>query len=399
MQFFKSLFLGLLFTLTSLPAGSGAISIDVYPHHKITPKVFIISMFTPETQTWHHIPEFNLLAHNISIPGLSPLFPYIHCTHSHEICQITTGEGEINAASTLTALTLSPHFNLTNTYFLIAGIAGISPEIGPTASVTFARFAVQVALQHEIDVRELSRNYSTGYIPLGAEVPGVFPETVYGTEVFEVNEELRSIAAEFARNVTLADTDVAKVYRAKYAGSKGGLYDAATAEPTILECDTSTSDVYFSGRLLGEAFANTTKALTGNKGVYCTTQQEDNATLESLLRGAAAGLVDFSRIIIMRSASDFERPYPGQMATENLFSEEQGAFEPAVENLYRAGVKVVLGILEYWEERFEGGVKAKNYLGDAFGTLGGRPEFGGESGSVVKRGLEGRKRGMGRGRR
>ncbi|KAL5337933.1 purine nucleoside permease [Aspergillus crustosus] len=402
MQFFKSLSVGLLFTLTSVSAGTAASrSVDLshqpHQHNKITPKVVIISMFTPETETWHHIPEFNLLAHNVSIPGLSPLFPVVQCTKSYEICQVTTGEGEINAASTITALTLSPSFNLTNTYFLIAGIGGISPEVGTTASVTFARFAVQVALQYEIDIRELPRNFSTGYIPQGSEVPAVFPGTVYGTEVFEVNDKLKKIAAGFARNATLADTDLAKAYRAKYRGSKGGIYDLATSEPTVLECDTSTSDVYFSGRLLGEAFANTTKALTGNQGVYCTTQQEDNATLESLLRGAKAGLVDFSRIIIMRSASDFDRPYPGQSATDNLFSEVQGAFEPAIENLYRAGVKIVEGILKGWEDVFEGGVDAGNYLGDALGTLGGKPEFVG--GSVVKRGFGGGKRGMRRNRR
>ncbi|KAI9370826.1 purine nucleoside permease [Aspergillus egyptiacus] len=384
-----SLVSGLLLSLGSLPSGLGA-AVNSYPlaEHKITPKVFIISMFTPEAQTWHHIAEFNLLAHNITLPGLSPLFPAIHCTKNHEICQLTTGEGEINAAVTMTSLLLSDKFNLSTTYFLIAGIAGINPEIGTLASVTFARFAVQVALQHELDAREIPANFSTGYVPQGGSAPGQYPPTIYGTEVFELNADLREIAAGFARGTNLADSETAKSYRARYASAEGkdkGIYEAATKPPSILECDTSTSDVYFSGRLLGEAFSNTTTTLTSGKGVYCSTQQEDNATLEALLRGASSGLVDFGRIIIMRSASDFDRPYPGQTALSNMLqTETQGGFEVAVENLYRAGVRVVLGILEEWEERFEKGVKAGNYIGDSFGTLGGKPDFGADV--VVQRG-------------
>lgn len=39
------------------------------------PKVFIIDMFGPEADIWYGIPEFNLLAHNVSVIGLSPSIP------------------------------------------------------------------------------------------------------------------------------------------------------------------------------------------------------------------------------------------------------------------------------------------------------------------------------------
>jgi hypothetical protein len=106
------------------------------------------------------------------------------------------------------------------------------------------------------------------------------------------------------------------------------------------------------------------------------TAQEDNATLEAMLRGASRGTVDFSRIIIMRTASDFDRPYPGLSDLDNLFYAAQGGFEPALQNIYLAGTPVVKGILGEWKEKFEGGIKASNYLGDIFGTLGGTPDFG-----------------------
>lgn len=48
--------------------------------------------FIYEAEAWYGIPDFNLLAQNISVPGLSPLFPDVHCTKNEEICQVVTGE-------------------------------------------------------------------------------------------------------------------------------------------------------------------------------------------------------------------------------------------------------------------------------------------------------------------
>jgi purine nucleoside permease len=58
----------------------------------IKPKVVIISMFGPEADVWYGIPEFDLFAVNITLPGLSPLFPAVHCTADGDVCQVTLGE-------------------------------------------------------------------------------------------------------------------------------------------------------------------------------------------------------------------------------------------------------------------------------------------------------------------
>ncbi|KAG9695348.1 purine nucleoside permease, partial [Aureobasidium melanogenum] len=343
----------------------------------IKPKMVIISMFAPEAEIWYGIPEFNLLARNISLPGASPLFPDVHCTEDGDVCQVITGESEINAAVTIASLVRSPRFDLTSSYFMIAGIAGINPEVATICSVTFARYAVQVALQHEFDPRDIPGNYSTGYIPLGATIPSEYPQNIYGTEVFEVNQDLQKIAANFARKATLNDSDAAVAYRALYAHDEIYAAGASPSGPSVVECDVATSDVYYSGKLLGEAFGNFTTLITNGTGNYCSTAQEDNATLEALLRAASEKLVDYSRVIVMRTASDFDRPFLGGSATHNLFeSSEQGAFLPAVNNLYLAGIKVVEGILEGWNSTFAHGVNATNYVGDIFGTLGGEPDFG-----------------------
>lgn len=169
----------------------------------VKPKVMIISMFSPEAEVWYGIPEFDILGVNITLPGASPLFPYVHCTVDGEICQVITGESEINAAVTIGSLVRSPRFDLTSTYFMVGGIAGGNPEVTTICAVTFAKYAVQVALQYEFDPREIPANFSTGYVPQGSTVPDEYPQSIYGTEVFELNENLQKMAASFAMNVTL----------------------------------------------------------------------------------------------------------------------------------------------------------------------------------------------------
>lgn len=45
------------------------------------------------------------------------------------------------------------------------------------------------------------------------------------------------------------------------------------------------SDAYFAGNLLAETWGNYTDLMTKGEGKYATTAQEDNATLEAMVRG------------------------------------------------------------------------------------------------------------------
>lgn len=274
---------------------------------------------------------------------------------------------------------LSPLFDLRKTYFLISGIAGVNPKQATLNDVAFAKYAVQVALQYEIDARELPSDYGTGYIPQGSRFPDDYPSSIYGTEVFEVNEALRDMAVQLASSAKMSDTNVSAAYRKLYAGDQGtagSLYAKSLRTPSVIKCDVVTSDVYFSGALLAESFENTTKLFTNGSGTYCMTAQEDNAILGAMVRGAKAKLLDFARVIVMRAGTNFDRPPPGNGCLDNLFSVSQGAFQSSLYNLYLAGSRVVDGILKGWGCTFENGVKAENYIGDIFGTLGGTPDFG-----------------------
>ncbi|EJF61526.1 NUP-domain-containing protein [Dichomitus squalens LYAD-421 SS1] len=159
-----------------------------------TPNVYARYKYTDEANAWTGIPEFNLLARNVTVPGLSRRYPAIHCTASADICQLVTDEGEINAALSTFALIHSPLFNLTQSHFLLANDGGITLKQGTLGSVGFARFSVQVGLQYEIDEREISDGFPTGYVPQGTTAPGQWPLYMYGTEAFELSDALRQRA-------------------------------------------------------------------------------------------------------------------------------------------------------------------------------------------------------------
>lgn len=112
-----------------------------------------------------------------------------------------------------------------------------------------------------------------------------------------------------------------------------------------------------------------------NRGTYCATAQEDNATLEAMMRATLAKRMDFARIVLLRSASDFDRPPPGEEPLFNLVYANQGSFEISLENIYIAGSPFIKDIVKNWHE-YEHGIAPSNYIGDIFGSLGGKPDFG-----------------------
>lgn len=181
-----------------------------------------------------------------------------------------------------------------------------------------------------------------------------------------MNENLKKRAALLARRARLDDTVAAQTYRRTYG------YSPAQDPPAVVECDSGTSNVFWSGSVLGDAFSTYTKLVTNGTGEYCVSQQEDNATLEALLRGHGAGRLDFRRVMVMRTGSDFDRAPPrGETETFHLLEAEQGGFGVALENLYRAGMEIVRDVVGNWDGIYEEGIEARNYVGGLFNGVGG----------------------------
>jgi len=349
---------------SAAPVETSGLNTTMYEEFKVySPKFFILNMFELEQAPFLATYDF---VHEFKIPGISPIYDSIHCDKDYELCELTTGEGEINAAATLSALALSPMFDLSKTFFMVAGIAGISPLQGTIGDVTFAKFAVQI-LEYEVDARELPSNWTTGYYAYGSNTPDEYPGNIYGTEVFELNENLRDRALELAQTALLYNgTKINEHMRLSYN------FAPANETPKAIACDTLTSDTYWFGELMDETFTNYTKLMTNGSATYCATQQEDNATLEALMRAAMYGLVDFSRIVVMRSASDFtyNPNYLGNKSVEFFDDVYQGGIAASLVNLVYASQPFIADVLENFEEYDSGKYNPDNYIGDFYNSLG-----------------------------
>lgn len=281
----------------------------------------------------------------------------------------------INAALSVNTLVSSGRFDFTKTYFILSGIAGGNPRVTTLGGVAFARFAVQVDTQMEWDAREIPTSWYAGYVPMGATTPNSFPLGIHGSEVYELNSNLRKVSMELAQQVTLEDSKEAAMTRATYEGSPDDMYRAATLPPAIIEGDVLSSNTFWHGFYLSESMDNVTKVYTAGKGNYAMTAQEDTAILSALLRAALQKKVDFSRILLMRAASNFDREPTTDVPPQLPWVMDSGGLVPAVRNLYNTGVKIIEAILAGWSSKFERGIKPDNYVGDIFGSLGGQPDF------------------------
>jgi purine nucleoside permease len=305
-------------------------------------KVMIVNMFRLEAAPWLAQRSWT---REIRVPGLPADYPTVHCDVD-SVCQLTTGMGHANAAASMMAVLYSGQFDLHRTYFLIAGIAGIDPSRGTIGSVAWARYVVDMGLAQEIDARELPRGWRDGYFGVNTDGPDRKPKFEYDTEVFRLDETLLQSALALSGKVTLEDSDDVRAYRAHYPSAP------ANAPPQVIQCDTVSGDTWWSGARLSDHARRWTRLLTDEAGVYCTTQQEDNATLNALTRASESGLIDLKRIAVMRSGADFDRPSPRQNAFEALRAQRTlaGAIRTSTDNLAIAGMPLVQAIVRHWDE-------------------------------------------------
>lgn len=327
-------------------SGAGAWAQGATPSPRAL-KVLIITMFEPEAAPWIEPLRLN---EAVTVPGLLPEHPALRC-NADDVCLLTAGMGHANAAASTLAVALDPRFDLTRTWFLIAGIAGIDPAQGTIGSAAWARYLVDFGIAHEIDAREMPRSWKTGYLGIMTKGPGEKPKFEYHTEAFQLDEALLRKALALTRNAPLEDNDKARAYRARYKSAP------ANQPPAVIQCDTLAGDTWWHGRRLGEHAREWTRLLTDGKGRYCTTQQEDNATYNALMRAAAAGRVDIKRLAVLRTGSNFDRPAPGQSAYASLIASttgESGGFVPATHNLYKVGGLLVEDIVRHWDQWREG---------------------------------------------
>lgn len=310
-------------------------------------KVVIVAMFEVGNDTGDQPGELQYWVERDHLDRIYPLPAGYHSVRMNDQGEmaVLTGQGTAHAASTIMALGLDPRFDLTHAYWIIAGIAGASPERASLGSAVWARYVVDGDLGYEIDPREAPSGWSTGYIPLRKTRPFEPPAAPLDGQTYALNSGLAQWAFNLTQSTPLADTDRLREIRSNFTGA------AAQRPPFVTMGDEISSSTYWHGKLFDAWAAQWVPYFTDGNGVFATTAMEDTGTLQSLQYLSHAGRADWNRILVLRTVSNFDQQPTGMSAAESLANQRIGKYSgylPSLEAAYAVGHAAVSELLNQW---------------------------------------------------
>jgi purine nucleoside permease len=321
-----------------------------HAQHRIPVKVVVVTMFERGADTGDEPGEFQYWVEREKLDRIYR-FPqgYRDLRMNRQgVLGIVTGVGTAKAAASIMALGSDPRFDLRQAYWVVAGISGIDPADGSLGSAAWAEWVVDGDLAHEIDAREIPADWKTGYVPLRKSKPYELPRRVPDEgECYHLNPRLVEWAFQLTKDVKLADTEDMRKRREEYAEPN------ARRPPFVLKGDTLSSMTFWHGKLLSQWANDWVKYQSDGKANYVTSAMEDTGTMQALTFLAKAGRADLDRVLILRTASNFDQQRPGISAAESLAETKIGhysAYLPALEAAWRVGHVVVEELAGHWGE-------------------------------------------------
>ncbi len=315
-------------------------------------KVVVVTMFEHGEPSGDRPGELQYWVERLPLTESMP-FPMgeLELYHNGDgVLAVLVGGGIPNAAASIMALGIDPRFDLSKAYWLVAGIAGGDPTDVSLGSAVWASHVVDGDLLYEIDAREIPEDWPYGLIPLGATKPAVDPGDIYtswtlDTIAFALNQQLVDWAYDLTRAVDLGDTEAMREFRQRFDG-----YPNAQQPPFVTRGDTLASSTYWHGELMNK-WANDWLRLYGGDGAnFMTSNMEDTGTLTALHRLDRVGLVDAERVLVLRTASNFTMPPPGETAAWSTTAPYPDEGEPALRAAFDVGRIVVDAIVANWDD-------------------------------------------------
>lgn len=318
---------------------------------RIPVKVVVVTLFEIGEDTGDKPGEFQFWVEREHLNGRHPVAGAWRPVREgdHGVIAICTGMGNIRSAASITALGLDSRYDLSRAYWLVAGIAGVDPADGTLGCGAWAEHVVDGDLGHEIDAREIPPGWEDGFVPLGTASPEAPVAADRREQVhYPLNRGLARWAFELTRDTPLVEDDAMRRNRVRYVG-----FPNAQRSPFVMIGDNLAGSTFWHGNRMN-AWANRwVRYWTEGKGNYVTTAMEDSGTLQALTWLARDGRVDRNRILVLRTASNFDMPPPGMSAADSLAEENGGtysAFIPSLETAYRVGSRVVHEIVSGWDK-------------------------------------------------
>ena len=350
-----------LLTFFLLAASSCALAQTTQTHpappRPIEIKVVVINMFEQGADTGDDPGEYQYWVEREHLDTVLP-FPQgyhdLRINRSTGVLGLLTGVGTARAAASVMALGLDPRFDLTHAYFLVAGIGGIDPAAGSLASAVWNDWIVDGDLAYEIDAREIPNatpeeraQWTTGYVPLRRDVPYQQPLDPESVIAYHLDPALVDWAFNLTKDVALPDPPEMQQLRMQFTGAM------AHRPPSVLRGDNLSSSTFWHGKLMNQWAENWVRYTTGGQGIYAICGMEDTGTLQSLTFLAKADRVDLHRVLVLRTASNYDVPRDGLTPAESLAQTKIGhysAYLPSLETAYRVGHVVVDSLVAHWSQ-------------------------------------------------
>jgi purine nucleoside permease len=262
------------------------------------------------------------------------------------VLAVLTGIGACNAATVITALGCDHRFDLTKAYWIVAGVAGVDPNDASLGSAAWAEYVVDGDLMHELDSREAPDEWPYGKLSLSGSRPNErTPSGTNGHIVHRLNPSLVEWAFRNTEKIQLTDYPELKTFRSLFKG-----YPNAVKPPFVLKGDSLGSCSYWHGGVLTQWANEWVEMYTEGEGNFVMSNMEDHGTLTALHRLSEAGLVDYDKILVLRTASNYCKPPQGEDALWHFSAPFILEGIPAFEAAYRVGKVILDKIISNWDE-------------------------------------------------
>jgi purine nucleoside permease len=314
-------------------------------------KVVVVSMFEHGEITGDRPGEFQFWAERWPL-NTSLSFPageFDLRLSEDGVLGICTGGGIPNATASIMALGLDNRFDLSEAYWLVAGIAGGDPKDLSLGSAAWAKFIIDGDLLFEIDAREIPEDWPYGIIPLGGHKPAkVETDLSTGWTVdtiqFALNETLVDWAYELTKNVEIPINESVGQFQAQFVNNPN-----ARRPPFVTIGDTLSASTYWHGHHLNNWAEDWVKLYSSQRGNFMTSNMEDSGTMTALHRLARINKADSNRVLVLRTVSNFTVPPPGKTATWSATAEYPDKGRASLEAAYRVGSVVVKDLVDNWD--------------------------------------------------
>lgn len=355
-SFFRTSFLGIF---SSLGIFMGAHLAEACPHEtlkKIPVHVVVVTTFEIGHDAGDVAGEFQRWVEKLPLTETFPApgteHELLRYNSSLHVLGMVSGEGPTHMASAITALVLDPRFDLSHAYFILAGIAGIDPRAGTIGSAAWAHYVLNGGAAHLIDSREIPASWSDGFTPLQGATPNDHPHpplhSITGDVLFELNPSLVQWAYKRTKNIPLPASKELDKVRAQYRD-----FPQAQKQASVMMGDTISAEIFWVGGRLNDWAERWMQYWTDGKGRFVTTAEEDIGLCQALMLQAKAGRVDPHRLLVLRTASNFDMPPLGKSPADMLQAEahEEGfaGFNASIDAAYDVASPIVKELATHWE--------------------------------------------------